>query len=274
MAAHVEPAARPTVPPWGARLGTRPSIEQVFVVLSPLALLVAWELLARARLIDTRIFSSPTAVSGLIWNLAVSGDLWKHTSATLVRFGIGMLVGILPALLLGLTMGLFRPVRAVVNPLVSLIYPLPRIALFPLVLITLGLNETSNVIMIAMGPFFSMLISTMAGVLNVERIYLRVARSFKTGTWDLYWKVVFPAALPIIFSGLRVSLGLGFLGVVSVEFLTAQTGLGYLIWHSWQVLSLGQSMAGLITAGIIGFAMFLGIDQLEKRLVPWAATTP
>jgi ABC-type nitrate/sulfonate/bicarbonate transport system permease component len=247
------------------------ALERVFLVASPLVLVVAWEISARTGWLDRRIFSSPATVVALAMDALRTGELWRDTSATLARFAAGMLVGIVPAVLLGLTMGIFRPVRAAITPLVWLINPLPRVALFPLVLITVGLNETSNILMIAMGPFFSMLISTMAGVLNVEPIYLRVARSFNVRTFDLYFKVVFPAALPIIFSGLQVSLALGLLGVVTVEFLTASNGLGYLIWHSWQVLSLGLSMVGLITAGLLGFLLYVGLDWLEKRLIPWAS---
>jgi NitT/TauT family transport system permease protein len=167
-------------------------------------------------------------------------------------------------------MGLFRIPRAIINPLVSATYALPRIALFPLVLLIVGLNETSNIVMIALGPFFVMTISAMAGVLNVDRIYLRVAKSFKVSTTDMYTKVVLPAAMPIIFSGLKLSLGLGLLGVISVEFLLANEGLGYMIWHSWQILSLGESMAGLLVTGTLGYLMFLAIDRLERALVPWA----
>src|SRR5262249_30174368 len=149
---------------------------------------------------------------------------------------------------------------------------LPRIALFPLVLLIVGLNESSNIIMIALGPFFTMAIGSMAAVLNVDRIYLRVAKSFKVSNRDLYLQVVLPAAMPIILSSLKLSLGLGLLGVVSVEFLLASNGLGYMIWHAWQILNLGESMAGLLVTGILGYAMFVLLDQIEKHLVPWAVS--
>ena len=246
------------------------TLERVCMVLSPMLLLVVWEALSRAGVLDVRIFSRPTLVAGLIWNLALDGSLWKDASATLLRLVIGMVVGVVPGLFLGLTMGLFRMPRAIINPLISATYALPRIALFPLVLLIVGLNETSNIIMIALGPFFVMTISAMAAVLNVDRIYLRVAKSFKVSTRDMYTQVVLPAAMPIILSGFKLSLGLGLLGVVSVEFLLANEGLGYMIWHSWQILSLGESMAGLLVTGIFGYLMFLALDRLERALVPWA----
>lgn len=244
-------------------------MEQVATIVSPLTLLVAWQVLSNIGVLDPRVFSSPTAVVGLIAHLLADGELVKNTGTTMARMIVGTLVGGIPGLALGLAMGLFRVPRAFINPLVSAVMPLPRIALFPLVLLVVGLNERSNIIMIALGPFFQMLIGTMAGVLNVDPIYLRVAKSFKVNTRDLYRLVVFPAALPIIYSAIRLSLAISFLGVVAVEFLNANDGLGYMIWHSWQILSLGESMAGLVTAGILGFAMFLALDQVEKRTLPW-----
>jgi ABC-type nitrate/sulfonate/bicarbonate transport system permease component len=246
-----------------------PTRERVFAVVSPLVLILAWELLSRLGVLDRRIFSSPTAVIGLAFQLLGNGQLGRDTLITLGRLCLGMVVGVVPGVLLGLTMGLFRTPRAVLNPLVSAIYPLPRVALFPLVLLVVGLNEISNTIMVALGPFFTMLISTMAGVQNVEPIYLKVARSFDVGTRDLYVRVVFPAALPIIISGFRLSLGLALLGVVAVEFLTANNGLGYMIWHSWQILSLSHSMVGLVVTGLIGYALFVLLDVLERRALPW-----
>jgi ABC-type nitrate/sulfonate/bicarbonate transport system permease component len=246
------------------------SREQVFAVVSPLTLLVVWQVLSNMRVLDPRIFSSPTGVAVIAWQLIQSGELVHHVRATLLRLIAGSLVGVVPGLAVGLIIGLFRWPRAIINPLVSAIYGLPRVALFPLVLLIVGLNETSNVIMVALGPFFTMLIGVAAGVQSVDPIYLKVARSFNVSTRHLYLKVVIPASLPIILSSLRLSLGLAILGVVAVEFLAANDGLGYLIWHSWQILSLGQSMTGLVATGVLAYAMFLALDQIEKRALPWS----
>ncbi|MBV9120686.1 MAG: ABC transporter permease [Chloroflexi bacterium] len=247
------------------------TMERIAMVVSPLTLLVLWQILSNTGVLDVRIFSSPTLVAGLIVHLIADGELLSNVGATLLRMIVGTLLGTIPGLLLGLIMGLFRTPRAFINPLVSAILPLPRIALFPLILLIVGLNEKSNLILIALGPLFQMLIGTMAAVMNVEPIYLKVARSFKVNTTDLYRLVIFPAALPIIYSSIRLSLAISFLGVVAIEFLNANNGLGYMIWHSWQILSLGESMAGLVAAGIIGFAMFLTLDWIEKHTLPWVA---
>ena len=249
------------------------SLEQAFAVISPLALLVIWQILSNLHVLDPRIFSSPTSVAVIMWQLIQNGELPRNTWITLVRLVEGSLAGGVPGLLVGLIIGLFRVPRAIISPIVSAIYGLPRVALFPLVLLIVGLNEQSNIIMVALGPFFTMLIGVAAAVQHVEPIYLRVARSFHVNTRQLYTKVVIPAALPIILSAVRLSLGLSILGVVAVEFLAANDGLGYMIWHSWQILSLGQSMAGLVTTGVLAYVLFLVLDQIEARALPWRTPT-
>ena len=265
-AIEVADRVRPVLPRF------RPSAETLFMFISPLLLLLLWEVAARSGWMDTRIFSSPSGVARLAWGMLLDGSLLAHFEATMVRFVVGTVAGLVPGLALGLTMGLFRWPRIVLNPLVAAIYPLPRIAIFPLVLLVVGLNETSNVIMIALQPFFYMLIGSMAAVQGIEPIYLRVARSYGSTTRDVYRLIVLPAAMPIILSSLRISIGGALLVTVTVESLVCQNGIGYLIWHSWQTLSLEQAMVGLVVAGLVGFALIQLLDRLETKLVPWSQT--
>jgi ABC-type nitrate/sulfonate/bicarbonate transport system permease component len=241
-------------------------------VASPLVLLVLWEIGARAGWLDARILPPPTIVAWTIYDMIQHDQLLENTGITVARFAAGMVVGTIPGVLLGLTMGLFRWVRVILNPLVAILYPVPRIAMFPLVLILVGLNETSNMIMIAIGPFFTMLITAMGAVMNVERIYLDVAKNFGVKPRHLYFTVTLPAVLPALMSGLLVSLGLALLGTVAVEFLVGNEGLGYVIWNSWQVLSLSRSMAGLVMAALLGAICYLLMDWLERWITPWQQT--
>jgi len=243
--------------------------EKILVVASPVGVFVLWEILAHLGWIDVRVLPPPSAVAITMVVMFGEEGLLDHTAATLFRFFIGMAVGVVPGVLIGLTMGIFRWFRAFTNPLVALFYPIPRIALFPLVLILVGINETSNIVMIALGPFFTMLISAMYSVLNIDRIYRDVAENFATGPRHLYTMVTLPAAMPTLMGGLRISIGLGLLGTVAVEFLVGESGLGHVIWNSWQVLSLQRSMAGLVVSAVVGFAVYLSMDLLERHLVPW-----
>jgi NitT/TauT family transport system permease protein len=254
------------------RRPTMPGGDKTLSVISPLILLLIWEICSRNGIVDARIVPAPSVVLSTLYDLARRGELWEHVSFTLGRFALGTLLGVIPGIFLGLSMGLFPVCRAILQPLVTIIYPLPRIAMFPLILILVGLNETSNILMIAMGPFFTMLITTMAGVMNIDPIYRDVAKSFETNTRDMYLRVMLPAALPVIMSGIHISLGLALMTTTAVEYLNADKGLGYLIWHSWQILSLTLSLSSLVAAGIIGAIVYSGFQWLEKKLVPWQNT--
>lgn len=252
---------------------TRAAAERAISILSPLIFLVLWEVAARTGWLDRRIVPPPTEVIATIYDLVANQNLAEETAYTVMRFLVGLAVGLVPGVFIGLTMGLFSLARAVLNPLVSAIYPVPRIALFPLVLILVGLNETSNILMVVLGPFFTMIITAMGGVMNVDPIYREVAKNFNAKPRHLYLQVTLPAIAPALMDGLRLSVGLALLGAVSVEFLVADNGLGHLIWNSWQLLSLKQSMAGLVVAAALGFVTYGSLNLIELYLIPWQRRT-
>jgi ABC-type nitrate/sulfonate/bicarbonate transport system permease component len=243
--------------------------DRLMAVISPLAVLIVWEICSRTNIVDRRILAPPTVIAVTIIQLIKSGGLLNQAGITLARFFAGFFVGLIPGTLIGLAMGVSPWTRSIVQPLVAAFYPLPRIALFPIILILVGLNETSNMILIALGPFFTMIITTMAAVLNVEPIYKEVARSFDARPRDVYLDVMFPAALPMIMGGVKLSVGLALLNTIAVEFLVADNGIGHLIWNSWATLSISQSVAGLVTAGIIGSVLYTVAGVIEKRIIRW-----
>jgi ABC-type nitrate/sulfonate/bicarbonate transport system permease component len=251
----------------------RTPLERAVSIASPIVLLILWEIAARTGLIDARILPAPTVVIATIFEMLKNEDLAGNTWATVLRFVIGMVAGVIPGVFLGLSMGLFRWFGIVLGPVIAVFYNVPRIALFPLVLILVGLNETSNILMIALGPFFTMLITSMGAVMNVDQIYRDVAKNFNAKPSHLYFMVTLPAVAPALMDGLRISVGLGLLGTIAVEFLTGDTGLGHLIWNSWQVLSLKQSMAGLVVAALVGYLFYASLALLERLVVPWHRPT-
>jgi ABC-type nitrate/sulfonate/bicarbonate transport system permease component len=236
---------------------------------SPVAFILLWQLLAQTNLLDQRIIAPPTTIATTLVTMFTREHFLSQVGFTLMRFLGGLLVGVLPGTLIGLTMGLFRWPRAILEPLISMLYPLPHIALFPIILILVGLNERSNLLMVALGPFFTMVIVSATAVRNIEPIYLDVAESFETDLRDLYARVVFPAVLPTVAGGFRISLGLGLVSAIAVEFLVADNGIGHVIWNSWQILSLSRSVAGLAVTGIIGFIAFGLCASFERRIIPW-----
>jgi ABC-type nitrate/sulfonate/bicarbonate transport system permease component len=251
----------------------RLSHDRLVTTASPIVLLCVWEVAARTGLVDARILPPPTAVVQMIYTMVLKQGLAEHTAWTMGRFFVGLVVGLVPGVFIGLSMGLFRSVRLIIIPLLAIFYTVPRIALFPIVMIFVGLNETSNLIMIALGPFFTMIITAMGAVMNVDPIYRDVAKNFNAQPRHLYFMVTLPSIAPALMDGLRLSVGLALLGTISVEFLVSDTGLGHVIWHSWELLSLTQSMAGVVVAAFFGFLVYFSVDLLERWLVPWQKPT-
>jgi len=256
----VEPAAR----------GLSPlARERLLGFAAPFALLVLWEALARVGLIDPRFFPAPSSIAAAFVRLCASGELWENLSASLVRLFWGYLLGGIPALLLGLAMGLYRPVRTIVDPLVAATYPVPKSAILPLVLLVFGLGEASKIVMVALGVFYPMLINTAAGVLQIDRIYLDVGRNFGAGRWQMFRTIALPGAAPLIMAGIKLGVGMGLILIAIAEMVGAQSGIGYMIWNAWQLMAVETMFVALIVIAVLGFAFTVALDEIERRLLPW-----
>ncbi len=243
--------------------------ERLLSIFSPVLLLILWEVLVQAGALDKRFFPAPSSIVGTFTNLITSGELWKHLTASISRIAIGFALGAIPALILGITMGLFRWVRAFLSPMVAALYPIPKIAILPLIMLIFGLGEQSKWVIIAIGVFFLVLYNTMAGVMNIPRIYLDVGKNFGASRLQFYWTVALPGALPLIFTGMKLAAGVALLIIVAAEFVGAKTGIGYLIWQSWQTFSVEQMYVGLVVIAILGYLVSLLMDELEHFLIPW-----
>ena len=152
--------------------------ERIISILSPILLLILWEILGRVGLLDQRFFPVPTAIVSTLVRLLASGELVNHTTITLIRVAVGFAGGALPALALGIAMGLSRYVRASLKPMVGALYPIPKTAIFPLLLVIFGLGEPSKYTFVAIGVFFIVLLNTLAGVLNIDKVYFDVGKNF------------------------------------------------------------------------------------------------
>jgi NitT/TauT family transport system permease protein len=248
---------------------TQQNKERILSIFSPVLLLVLWEVLVQTGLLDKRFFPAPSSIVGTFTNLVTSGDLWKHLQASITRILIGFALGAIPAIFLGISMGLFRWVRAFFSPMVASLYPIPKIAILPLIMLIFGLGEQSKWVIIAIGVFFLVLYNTMAGVMNIPNIYLDVGRNFGASRWQFYKTIALPGALPLIFTGVKLAAGVALLIIVAAEFVGAKTGIGYMIWQSWQTFSVETMYVGLVVIAILGYLVSLGLDELEHVLIPW-----
>ena len=254
------------------RAWSRESVERAMNIVSPVALLLVWELCARAGWIDVRFFPAPSKVFQVMYNLIQNGQLEKHVLASLQRLWWGILFGGIPALMLGIAMGMYRTLRVIVEPVIMATYPIPKSAILPLILLIFGLGEASKIVMVATGVFYPILINAMAGVLEINKIYFDVGRNFGAGRWQVFRTVALPGALPLIMTGVKLGVGLGLVLIAIAEMVGAKSGLGYMIWNAWEILSVETMYVGLISIAVLGLLFTLLLNELERIIVPWKSS--
>ena len=243
--------------------------DRLLNVISPLALLTLWELCARFDVIDTRFFPAPSAVLSTAVEMLQSGELVTHTAASMQRLAYGTILGGVPALVLGVAMGLNRTIRALFDPLIAATYPVPKSAILPLALLVFGLGEASKVFMVAIGVFFPVVINATTGVLEINKIYLDVGRNYQANRWNTFWTIALPGALPVIMTGFKLGIGIGLVLIAVAEMVAAKSGLGYLIWSAWSTFAVEQMYVGLFVIALIGFLITLVLNELERVIIPW-----
>ena len=238
-------------------------------IISPIVLLMIWEGGGRLQLMDLRYFPMPSTIAVSFWDLLLGGGLWLDFKASIIRIFWGFLLGSIPALVLGVAMGLSRFIRFTINPIVYATYPIPKIAILPLVILIFGLGELSKVVVVAVGAFYLVLLNTVMGVVSIDNIYFDVAKNFRTRRRDLYLRVVLPAALPSMLTGLKLALGVSLLLIVAAEMLGANQGIGHMIWDSWQTFTVPRMYVGLIIISALGYVLSVASDHIERELLPW-----
>jgi ABC-type nitrate/sulfonate/bicarbonate transport system permease component len=253
-----------------ARLAARRR-DRILSIASPLGLLLAWEVAAQAGLIDVRFFPAPSAIILKLIEMARSGELTENVLISLQRIVLGFLLGGVPAIVIGVAMGIWRPVRALVDPLIVATYPIPKSSLLPLILLIFGLGEMSKVVMVAIGVFYPMAINATAGVLQINQIYLDVGKSFKASPWDTFRTIALPGALPFIMTGVKLGAGLALILIAIAEMVGAKSGIGYMIWSAWETFAVAKMYVGLFVIALIGFAISLVLNEIERWVIRWKA---
>ena len=243
--------------------------DRLIQIISPIAFILIWEAVARYNFIDVRFWPAPSSIMETLAKMVSSGEIFRHLQLSLMRILLGFALGTIPALILGLAMGLFRWLRTILNPFVAFAYPIPKSSILPLIMLIFGLGEMTKIVTVALGVFFLVLINTIAGVRNINSIYLDAAKNFGAGYFDTLIHVALPGALPLIFAGLKLGLGTGLIMIVIAEMVGGRDGLGYLVWESWQSFSVTRLYVGLFVIGLLGYLSNILMEELERILVPW-----
>lgn len=238
-------------------------------ILVPVLLVGLWEASARTSLIDSRLFSPPSQIAAQAWEMATTGELLRHTGATVGRLVLGFAAGAIAGISIGLLMGVSRSLRAALGPTFTALYALPKIAILPLLLLIFGLTETPKILSVAISVFFVIQINTLAGIMQIDARILEAARAYKATGLKLFRNVLLPGAMPAIVTGLRVAAGMSVIVITAVEFVASNDGLGYIIWNSWQLFQPSKMYVGLIVVSLVGALVTGLILILERVLIPW-----
>jgi len=235
----------------------------------PAVLLLLWQVAAKQEWINPIFYPAPWDVLQRTWDQAKDGRLFTDARLTAGRLLWGFVLGALPGLVLGVAAGVSRTVRELTYPLATALYVVPRIAMLPLVLVAMGINDEARVFMVAFSVFFIVFFSALTGVEQVDRGFIDAARAFGAGRLRLGVTVLLPGAAPAVFSGLRVAMGFALIVIVGTEFLASNDGLGARIWTSYQIFDFTSMYAGIIAVTVLGVVLAWALLAAEWLLVPW-----
>jgi NitT/TauT family transport system permease protein len=235
-----------------------------------LALVIGfWQLAGSASLVNPLFLPAPSAIARAIWQLALSGALWHHLSVSVMRIGTGWILGTLSGIVVGFAIGLSSLARGIGITFISALFPIPKIALLPLLILWLGIGEEPKIATIALGVFFSTAISVYSGVDNVPRNLIRMAQSFNVPFHAIVRRVIWPGALPSILAGFRITASVALLLVVSAEMIGAEYGIGAFVLQAGNLMQTDQLLAGVVILSLFGLAVGRLINWLETRLLHW-----
>jgi NitT/TauT family transport system permease protein len=233
------------------------------------ALAAIWEVFPRLGVVDATFLPPLSEVLAAWWQLAASGALLEHVQASLVRSMSGFGLAVAASIPLGLVIGWYQPVATLLNPLLEVFRNTAALALLPVFVLILGLGETSKITIICYACSWPILLNTISGVRTVDPLLVKSARSLGLGPARLFQKVVLPAAVPTIFTGVRLAGAFSILILIAAEMVGAKAGLGYLINYAQYNFAVPDMYAGIITISAIGLVINQVLLAIERRFSTW-----
>ncbi len=237
--------------------------------LAILLLLGIWEIAPRTGLADPVFLPPFSEVFSSLVELVTSGEIFTHLQASLIRAGAGFALAIVIAIPLGLVIGWSRKVSQFLNPILEIFRNTAALALLPVFILLLGIGETSKIALITFGCSFPILLTTISAVQQVDPLLIKAARSLGLRQLAIFRKVVLPAAVPTIFTGVRMAGSASILILIAAEMMGAKSGLGYLITYTQYNFQTPKMYAGIIIISLLGLAINAGLLALQRRFSRW-----
>jgi len=241
----------------------------LWALAAPVVIVLAWQVLASAGILEPLFFPAPSALLSHAWEMLGSGELLGPVQATLARLFLSFVIGSLAGLVCGLLMGALAPLRYAIEPLVSALYATPKLTLLPMLMLFFGIGNTSRVIVVATSCFILVAIHALDAVRPIDRTYVEMASNYGADKMAILRKVYLPAALPQIFTGLRLALGTGLVMTISVELVVPSDGLGSMILLAWQTFATEKLYLGVFISAALGMLFHAALRRIEGYCIPW-----
>lgn len=243
---------------------------------APLGVAVIWQIASLSGLVPTNLLPSPLAVLAGAGDLIIVGMppehlLHNHIIYSLLRVFLGFIVGCIIGIPLGLVMGWSSNAKGFLGPFVEIIRPIPPLAWIPIAILWFGIGLKSAAFIIFLGVFFPVLLNTISGVESISPVLLEAAKTLRARERDLFLKVLLPGAIPSIFVGMRIGMGIGWMTLVAAEFTGVKEGygLGYMIMTARDIQRPDEILAGMMIIGVLGLMINWSFKALESRLIRW-----
>ena len=246
------------------------AVANTLLRFSPLLILCAfWEFLGLSGVISQQMLPGLGEIAQAFVKLLIEGNLLYNTLRSISRAATGLGAAVVVGILTGLLMASFRPVRLLVNPIVQIFYPMPKSALIPVVMIWLGLGDSSKILLIFLGCLLPVIVGTYNGARGVNPFLLWSAASLGASRFEVLREVVLPGAMPDILTGCRTALAFSFILMVSSEFVIATDGVGYMISSLGDGGLYPAMFAAIFFVAAIGFAADRGYAAFARRVLRW-----
>ena len=247
----------------------RKLINVLLGTLLPLAVIGAWEIASRDHLVNTFLLPPFTRVMSRLWEGLASGELVDLAGQTLMRLAISYTIAVIVGVVLGILMGRVRVVRWLLDPVVSIGFPAPKIAFLPIFILWFGVFDTPKIVMSIVSCIFPIVAGTWSGTQGVDKYLIWSAENLGATRRELLWQVIFPAALPQVLTAMQVALPIAFIVVIVAEMLTGGGGLGGSMIEGARLADLARVYVNLIVIGVLGFAALAALQVVRRKILAW-----
>lgn len=236
-------------------------------------ILIVWFIVTNANIVSPSKLPSPQNVAKAIYDILVNGynfiPFWHHIGISFYRLLVSTVLSVLIAIPLGLLSGYFLRFQAVINSIVNFYRPLPPLAYYTLLIVWLGIDEESKIMLLFLASFAPIYLSSAAAVSRVNPSFIKGAQTFGASKWQIFKTVVFPASLPEIFVGIRTAVGVAYTTLVSAEMVAARAGVGWMVLDAYKYLKIDVVYAGIVIMGISGLLIDFLLRLMEHKFVFW-----